>query len=198
MPKRLDGNKIEIQYDPPDVTAYLIDDTALEHSLKPMQSKTYGEYCNNELNRKILKKALYASRVDIVFDVYVKETRKRQTRISRGKKGSVRIAISKDTPIFKKTEQVMSVGENKTELFSLIADSVKDNFNNDNCTVVVTKNESVVSNKEIDTSRITPCLKEEADDRMFLHVFELSKLGHKKVTVATVDTAVVALALYAL
>ena len=91
----------------------------------------------------------------------------------------------------------MSVGENKMELFLMIADSITNSFKNSDCPVAVTKHEAVVSNNVIETARITLCHQEEADDRMFLHVFELSKLSHKKVTIVTVDTDVVVIALYA-
>ena len=91
----------------------------------------------------------------------------------------------------------MSVGENKTEFSSVIVDSVTNNVKNDNCTVVITKNENAVSNKGIETIRVTPCHREKADERMFLRVNEPSNLGRKKVTVAIVDTDVVLLASYA-
>ena len=41
--------------------------------------------------------------------------------------------------------------------------------NNTDSSIVVTKEENVVSNKAIDTDLITPCNHEEADTRMILH-----------------------------
>ena len=43
----------------------------------------------------------------------------------------------------------MEVDENKTELFSLIADKLKDVFKSEETTVVATKGENVVTNKHI-------------------------------------------------
>ena len=68
----------------------------------------------------------------------------------------------------------MSEDENKSELFSMIADSVVNDFKQDDCTVVATKKEEVLPNRDIVISNISPCNKEEADDRIFLHVLELS------------------------
>ena len=46
-------------------------------------------------------------------------------------------------------------------------------------------------------TNLQPCFKEEADDRIFLHVNDMVKSGHERVTVITVDTDVVVIALYA-
>ena len=73
-------------------------------------------------------KVLSSERIDIVFDGYNKKTRKRQTRTKRGKKGSFRIVLTKDTPVHKNAEQVMSVDENKTDLFFMITDTVNGDF----------------------------------------------------------------------
>lgn len=70
----------------------------------------------------------------MVFNVYNIDTRKRQTRTSMSNKGSVRIFITNDTLVFKKTNQVMSVGGNKMELFTMFAESVTNGFKG-NCTV---------------------------------------------------------------
>ena len=124
------------------------------------------------------------------------ENEKRKKK--RGKKSSVaRIIISKDTPVYKNSADVMAVDENKTELFRMIADSLVESYKDDECTVAVTRDESVVCNKIIDLENLSPCYKEEADDRIYLHANELSNLGFKKVTIVTVDTDVVVIGLYA-
>ena len=64
-------------------------------------------------------------------------------------------------------------------------------------TVVVTHEDSVVNNKEIDKEYLEPCVKEEADEKMFLHAIDLVSKGYRKLTILTVDTDVVVIALNA-
>ena len=70
----------------------------------------------------------------------------------------------------KNAEQVISVDENKADLFCMVADWVAEDLKRNDCTVTATKRKIAVCNKEIDTTNITPCYKEEADDRIFLYV----------------------------
>ena len=99
LPKFLNEEPIEILYDSPNVDVYVIHGPALVQATKPKYSKTYGEYCNNEIKNK-------SEQTDLIFDVYKKDTRKRHTRLGRGKKGCVRIIIAKDTPVYKKKSKV--------------------------------------------------------------------------------------------
>ena len=129
------------------------------------------------------------------FDVYHRQSRKRQTRESRGKKEAVRLAIKTTTPVYKKFNEVMAVDENKTELFELIATELATMSTVSENTIVLTHGERVLSNKEIEKGRLEPCRKEEADERMFLHAIELVRKGLKRITILTVDTDVVVIAL---
>ena len=95
-----------------------------------------------------------------------------------------------------KFNQVLAVSENKTELFSLVADTLVENFEHKWETIVATKGETVDSNHYIETKYLELCKKEEADDRMFLDVLEITTLGLKKLLRVTVDTDVVVIALY--
>ena len=61
----------------------------------------------------------------------------------------------------------------------------------------VTKEKIVFPNKAMPLTNMQTCFKEEADDRIFLHVNDMVKSGHERVTVITVDTDVVVIALYA-
>ena len=115
-------------------------------------------------------------RVDIVFDVYRKASRKGETREGRGKNEGVRISIKKYTSVYRKFNQVLEVSENKTELFSLVADNLVENFQYKRETIVATKGETLGRNHHIETKYLEPCKKEEADGRMFLHALEMSRL----------------------
>ena len=64
-------------------------------------------------------------------------------------------------------------------------------------TVTVTQRESVVSNEKIDKEYLETCVKEEVDERMFLHSIDLVRKGYQKLTILTVDTDFVVIALNA-
>ena len=136
-------------------------------------------------------------RLGIVFDVYRKTSRKRETREGRGKNEGVRISINKNNPVNRTFNQVLEASKNKTELFSLVADTLVENFKHKQKSIVATKGETVASNHQIETKYLEPCKKEEADDRMFLHALVMSRLGLKKLLIVTVDKYVVATVLHA-
>ena len=142
----------------------------------PRTSKIFGEYCGIEISEKVERIVNTVERVDIVFDVYRKASRKGETREGRGKNEGVRISIKKYTPVYRKFSQVLEVSENKTELFSLVADNLVENFQYKLETIVATKGETLGRNHHIETKYLEPCKKEEADSRMFLHTLEMSRL----------------------
>ena len=76
-----------------------------------------------------------------------------------------------DTPIGK-FKDFMRVGDNKIELFNMIADTIP--LIQNNTLLIATKNEHVMSIKDINSSRLEMCYHEEADSRMFVHVYDAS------------------------
>ena len=99
--------------------------------------------------------------------------------------------------MYRKFNQVLEVSKNKTELSSLVADTLLENFQHKRETVVATKGETAVSSHHSQTKYFEPCKKEEAFDTMFLHVLKMSRLGLKKLLIVTLDTNAVVIALYA-
>ena len=61
--------------------------------------------------------------------------------------------------------------------------------------IVATVEDKVISNTDMDKSNIEPCNHEEADTRLLLHVLDGAKSGIKKISIITVDTDVVVIAL---
>ena len=179
------------------VDGCITDGAALVQTNNTRTSKTFGEYCGIEIREKVKRIANTVERVDIVFHVYRKASRTRETRKGRGENEGVRISIKKNTPVYRKFSQALEVSENKTELFSLVADTLVENFQHKRETIVATEGETVVSNHYIETKYLEPCKKEEVDDTMFLYALEMSRLGLKKLLIVTVDTDVVLIALYA-
>ena len=188
--------EVEELFDEPSVEAALIDGAALVQMTKPKTSKTFGEYVKSEIGDKIKSRIGKVEQLDLVFDVYKKGSRKRETRENRSKEGGIHISIKDNTPIYRNFAKVLKVDQNKTELFELIAQSLVTEFNNHPKALVVTSKENVLSNRDISLHALMPCHKEEADDRMFLHALEQSRNGFKKLVIVTVDTDVVVIALY--
>ena len=61
--------------------------------------------------------------------------------------------------------------------------------------LVSTSANVALSNPPTELPTVTPCNQEEADTRMFLHVFAMTQDGHKRITIRTVDSDVVVLAI---
>ena len=179
------------QFDSPVVDGCVIDGAAFVHMNPPVVSQTYGQYCDEELRKKLISISKRISRLDLVFDVYTKTSMKSQTRESRG--AGVRVSVRSETPIYKKFKEFMRNDDNKTELFNMIADSVA-SFESENL-IISTKNSRVTSNHITDTTNLEPCNHEEADTRLLIHVNDASQKGIKKIKIITVDTDVVVIAL---
>ena len=79
-------------------------------------STTYGKYCEDELLSKLKFTSQNTKRLDLVFDVYNKNSLKSQTKENRG--GEMRISVRKDTPICKDFQKFMRNDTNKMELQS--------------------------------------------------------------------------------
>ena len=77
----------------------------------------------------VFTKAIYKSfqqqglcRVDVVFDAYLKDSLKSETRERRG--SGTRISVRETTPIWRKLQQFLRDDDSKTELFRLLADKL--------------------------------------------------------------------------
>ena len=134
-----------------------------------------------------------SSRVDLVWDVYLSASLKASTREKRGKGMRRRVAPLNAMP--KNCKDFLRCDENKTELFSFLTREAirlpvthgKELYATDGTGVLCSPADSSVA-------CLAPCLQEEADTRLFLHVADAVRKGCKKVTIHTVDTDVVVLA----
>ena len=95
------------------VDGCIINGAALVKMNNPRMSKTFGEYCGIEISEIVEKIANTAERVGIVFDTYRKVSRKREAREGKGKNEGTRISIKKNTPVYRKFNQILEVSENK-------------------------------------------------------------------------------------
>ena len=88
----------------------------------------------------------------------------------------------------------LEIDENKIELFRFLSSNLIASAPEDR-TVLCAFDDTVSCNTCFDLSEINPCSQEEADTKIFLHIFNMaSKQGIKKVKIRTVDTDVVVLA----
>ena len=104
---------------------------------------------------------------------------------------------SRKTRFYRKFAKVLKLDDNKTELFNLIADTLSGLFRNQQKVLLITLQQTALSNREVDLQCFQPSCKEEADDRIFLRAMEQSQLQFKKLVIVTVDPNVVVIALYA-
>ena len=95
------------------------------------------------------------------------------------------------------SKKVPKLDHSKSEFFNLVADALSWLFRNQHKVLPITRQETVFSNIEIDSQRLQPCYKEEADEGIFLHAMEQSRLGFKRLMIVIVDRDVVAISLYA-
>ena len=77
--------------------------------------------------------------------------------------------VACDTYIPKNCQNFLCDANNKTALFSLIADTLQ-SINPFIVTIFLTKQDRVLSNQSSDLSLISPCVQEQAGTRLLLHV----------------------------
>ena len=96
----------------PSVDAKFLDGAAIFRMLSPGSAKTFEEYAIKVCNPHILAHLETANRVDIVWDVYRKDSLKSMTRENRGK--GVRRRVTASTAIPSKWNDFLHVDDNKT------------------------------------------------------------------------------------
>ena len=134
-----------------------------------------------------------SNRVDIVWDVFRPASLKSSTREKRG--NGIRRRVAPSTVMPKNWSDFLRVNENKAELFaflshvavSLSVGEGKEIYAADGSRVLCSFAESCLAH-------LAPCSQEEADTRLLLHVTDAVQKGCRKVTIRTVDTDVVVLA----
>uniref|UniRef100_H3B0T6 Uncharacterized protein n=1 Tax=Latimeria chalumnae TaxID=7897 RepID=H3B0T6_LATCH len=107
------------EYAVPEATAVVIDGLVVVHVTKPGISKNFGQ-CSQAVFQPIIVAQLWtASRVDVIFDKYVPDSLKAETREKHGTGNRVKVASA--TPIPKDWNAFLQVDENKEELFKILS-----------------------------------------------------------------------------
>ena len=177
----------------PTVQVIIIDGAAIVNMLRPGAAKTFSDYAKQVFSPYIKSQLHHVNRVDVVWDEYFPESLKAETRRKRGK--GVRRRVEPSSAIPGKWEEFLRIDGNKVELFSFLATSVTA-LDTDK-QIVSTHHAEVLCTQPRDVSGLAPCTHEEADTRILLHLEDAVKEGYTKVSVRTVDTDVLVLAVTA-
>ena len=89
----------------------------------------------------------------------------------------------------------LRINENKEELFHFLASDLEKCRGTENL-IVETAKDDVLYNRHFNTDNLAPSNHEEADMRIFFHVKNAAKTRHKEISIRTVDTDVVVIAVF--
>ena len=176
---------------PHDAQMIILDGAAIINMIKPGTSESFNDYATKVMeyiHKQFSGKVL---RVDMVFDIYRKNSLKAGTRQKRGKGTRRRVEGKNKVP--SNWQEFLRVDDNKYELFHLISERVvNEAFPG---MVIITHGEKVLSSAPCDLSGLMACTHEEADTRMFVHASDGAQHGMKKILLRTVDTDVVVISI---
>ena len=180
----------------PMVDAIIIDGAAAVHILTPRDCTDFGSYAQKVflpfIDSKIQCSAL---RTDLVWDVYMKDSLKANTREKRGSGARRRVAT--DTKIPQNWNDFLRNSDNKSELFRFLSHQCM-SLQTEKI-MVATLDEQIVTNRQEwgELHHIAQCTHEEADTRVILHAVNAKKTGCQKILIQTLDTDVVILSIAA-
>ena len=158
--------------------------------LRPDFAKTFSDYATQVFLPYITSQLQHVNRLDIVWDEYIADSVKTETRTRRGK--GIRRRVEPPNTILGNWQEFLRINDNKIELFSFLATSASTIATDKQ--VISTCHTGVLCTQSRDVSGLAPCTHEEADTRILLHLEDVVKQGYNKVSIPTVDTGVVVLA----
>ena len=176
----------------PNVQVIILDGSVIVNMLRPASAKTFSEYAKQVFLPYLESQLQYASRVDIVWDEYKPDSLKAETRRKRG--NGVRRRVEPSSLVLRNEQEILRIDENNVELFSFLTTCIA-SIKSDK-QVISTHHLEVLCNLPKDISRLGPCSHEEAETRIILHLKDSVKEGNTKVSLHTVDTDVVVLAVH--
>ena len=172
------------------ITCTILDGAAIVNMLPPRTAKTFQDYATDIFLPYISSQLQHASRLDIVWDEYVSHSLKAGARSKRGK--GVRRRVEPSSAVPGNWSAFLRIADNKSELFAYLATMAIGIETNKQ--VISTHHVNVICKNQQDISALAPCTHEEADTRIFLHLEDAVHQGHSRVSIRTVDTDVVVLA----
>ena len=113
---------MQVKEDPPVIDVVILDGAAIVNMLKPVGAQTFQEYSTLVFLPYIRSQLRNTTRVDIVWDVYLEDSLKSDTREKRGKGIRRRVAAANKIP--GNWQEFLRLADNKTELFRFLAHQV--------------------------------------------------------------------------
>ena len=138
----------------PKVDVIIIDGAALLHNFDPKKSQTnapvntFADYSEQVFIPYIEKRLRYVYRIDIIWDVYIENSLKSQTRKNRGSGAPIRVEL--DTKIPTSWRDFLRNDSNKVSLSKLLAEAVQYHQFSPSKVVVSTLKDKAVSTPIID------------------------------------------------
>ena len=179
-------------HNPPRTSTIIFDGAAVVQMIKPKTGETFANYSSDTFGPYILNHLQKSTRIDVVFDEYHVDSLKSQTRESRGI--GVRQRVTLNSPVPRNWQKFLRMDENKRELFSLLSRQLVQNASEISGEVYATIGETVLCSVSTDLTTLMPCSHEEADTRIMVHCKDAVTKGHNSVTIRTVDSDVICIA----
>ena len=192
---------VEFQNTVPNVDSKIIDGAALVHTLDPKKTiskepiktfKDYADYVFIPTVKKMLEPVL---RLDIVWDTYIANSLKEQTRQNRGSGAPMK--VEQNTRLPANWKDCLRSNRNKEALFNLLAVAIQECEFSSHKQVISTFGQNALSSPiGYDVSELY-CTHEEADTRLLFHAKHLYEKGFRKILIQATDTDVVVIAIAA-
>lgn len=175
----------------PRVQVNIMNGDGIINMLRPGTAKTFQGYASDVFVSYVTSQLQHLDRLDIVWNLYMAGSLKADTRSKRGK--GVRRRVEPSSAVPGNWQEFIRIDDNKKELFSFLASNVADIDTNKH--LITTQGTGVLCSSRQDVSALAPCTHEEADTRILLHLQDDVQQGYSKVSIRTVDTDVVVLAI---
>jgi hypothetical protein len=173
----------------------VIDGASLVHSTK-RKHQTFGDYAQKDFIGKFKSYSKGYRRTDVVVDTYHDGSIKSHARMKRGNGSRRRVTregkVPKNWPNFLQNE------ENKEELYPFIADSIQEHPD-DKVYYASRKDKAVTPNGGNPNLDTLSCNHEEADTKMFVHLYHGVKYENVKkaaILANDIDVIVIGIGLF--
>ena len=174
----------------PEADIVIIDSSTFCNILPPRASKSFGDYIRQDLIPIVESYGNKFQRTHMVFDVYREDSLKSEERDKRGNGTRKRVTGNSKVPT--NWRSFLRNDCNKTELFHFIADKISETQTRN--PVIVTKDDTALSNHDVSLAEVSPCSHEEADTRIFVHARQAAVEGYTTLMIKANDIDVVVVA----
>ena len=175
----------------PQSTAEVVDGAVVVQAVLPQGSNSSEQYCRKDFAGYILRfQQQGLACIDVIFNVYLEQSIKSATRSKWGQ--GKRIKVVKGTPLPRNWKFFLRVRQqDKTVWFASRGTGHRNRFQR----TCYRGNLALLNSSELNKTQLARCNHKEADTRIFVHTKDLASQGHEVITVVTVNTDVVVIAI---